>query len=96
MKLKMIDGDRFMLKFFHIIDRDRVLERCLWAYDKNLLVLAPVDAADDPNAIDLNWCDFHIQIHGLPLGKMTKEIATFISSKLGRFKDVDVDGSGEA
>ncbi|KAL0434740.1 UNVERIFIED_CONTAM: hypothetical protein Sradi_0181900 [Sesamum radiatum] len=27
---------------------------------------------------------------------MTKEIATFIDNKLGRFKDVDVDGSGEA
>ncbi|KAL0344529.1 UNVERIFIED_CONTAM: hypothetical protein Sradi_4284200 [Sesamum radiatum] len=89
MDFKMIAGERFLLKFFHALDRDRVLARCPWAYDKNLLVLAPLDAAEDPVCVDLNWCDFHIHIHGLPLGKMTKEIATFIGNKLGKFKDVD-------
>ncbi|KAK4395938.1 hypothetical protein Sango_1748100 [Sesamum angolense] len=44
---------------------------------------------------DLNWWEFHIHIHGLPLGKMTKDIATFIGNKLGRFKDVDLDKNGE-
>ncbi|KAL0399532.1 UNVERIFIED_CONTAM: hypothetical protein Sradi_2296500 [Sesamum radiatum] len=53
------------------------------------------DAAEDPVCVDLNWCDFHIHIHGLPLGKMTKEIATFIGNKLGKFKDVDSDSFGE-
>ncbi|KAL0361675.1 UNVERIFIED_CONTAM: hypothetical protein Sradi_3852000 [Sesamum radiatum] len=95
-EFKMIEGDRFLLKFFHVLERDRVLERCPWAYDKQLLVLAPVDTADDPNTVDLNWCDFHVHIHGLPLGKMTREISTFIGNKLGRFKEVDLDGNGEA
>ncbi|KAL0342575.1 UNVERIFIED_CONTAM: hypothetical protein Scaly_1920100 [Sesamum calycinum] len=85
-----------LLKFFHILDRNWVLERCPWAFDKNLLVLAPVEAADDPNLVDLNWWEFHIHIHGLPLGKMTKDIATFIGNKLGRFKDVDLDKNGES
>ncbi|KAL0408810.1 UNVERIFIED_CONTAM: hypothetical protein Sradi_1815400 [Sesamum radiatum] len=96
MEAKMIEGDRFCLKFFHTLDRDRVLQRSPWAYEKNLLVLAPVDSAEDPSLIDLNFCDFHIHIFGLPLGKMTKEVATFIGNKLGRFLDVDLDGNGDA
>ncbi|KAL0443829.1 UNVERIFIED_CONTAM: hypothetical protein Slati_2105600 [Sesamum latifolium] len=95
MDFKMIEGERFLLKFFHVLDRDRVLDRCPWAFDKQLLVLAPVDALDDPNSVDLNWCDFHIHIHGLPLGKMTKEVAKCIGNRLGRFKDVDTDQNGE-
>ncbi|KAL0283171.1 UNVERIFIED_CONTAM: hypothetical protein Sangu_2906700 [Sesamum angustifolium] len=91
-EFKMIEGDRFLLKFLHILDRDRVLERCPWAYDKQLLVLTPVD---DSNLVDLNWCEFHIHVHGLPLGKMTKEIAAFIGNKLGKFRDVELDGGGE-
>ncbi|KAL0295205.1 UNVERIFIED_CONTAM: LINE-1 retrotransposable element O protein [Sesamum radiatum] len=74
---------------------DRVLGRYPWAYEKNWLVLAPVKASDDPNLVDLDWCDFHIHIHGLPLGKMTKEIAAFIGNKSGSFKEVDLDSNGE-
>ncbi|KAL0301649.1 UNVERIFIED_CONTAM: hypothetical protein Sradi_6441700 [Sesamum radiatum] len=86
MDLKMIEDSRFLLKFFHVVDRDRVLDRCPWAFDKNLLVFAPVEASNDPNLIELNHCDFHIHIHGLPLGKMTKEVASFIGNRLGKFK----------
>ncbi|KAK4381260.1 hypothetical protein Sango_2985900 [Sesamum angolense] len=70
-----------------LTDRDWVLDRCPWAYGENLIVLAPVEAADDPNLVDLNWCDFHIHIHGLPLGKMTQDIVVFIENRLGRFKE---------
>ncbi|KAL0448943.1 UNVERIFIED_CONTAM: hypothetical protein Slati_1450700 [Sesamum latifolium] len=70
-------------------------ERCPWAYNKNLLVLAPVEDSDDPNLIDLNWCDFHIHIHGLPLGKMNQEIGVFIGNSLGKSKEVDLDRNGE-
>lgn len=77
----MIEGERFLLKFFHIAHRDLMLERCPWAYDKNLLVLAPVEAADHPNLVDLNWRHFHIHIYGLPMRKMTKEVASFIRNR---------------
>ncbi|KAL0456756.1 UNVERIFIED_CONTAM: hypothetical protein Slati_1014800 [Sesamum latifolium] len=95
MEFKMIEGERFLVKFFHILDRNRVLDRCPWSYDKNLLVLAPVDAAEDPTAVDLTWCEFHIHIHGLSLRKMTKEVAAFIGNRLGKFKEVEADDNGE-
>ncbi|KAL0287502.1 UNVERIFIED_CONTAM: hypothetical protein Scaly_2761400 [Sesamum calycinum] len=95
MELKLIDRERFLLKFFHILDRDSVLERSPWAYDKNLLVLGPMEATDDSNLVDLNCCDFHIHMHELPLRKMTKDVASFIGNKLGRYKEVDLDSKGK-
>ncbi|KAL0451732.1 UNVERIFIED_CONTAM: hypothetical protein Slati_1151300, partial [Sesamum latifolium] len=37
---------------------------------------------------------FHAHVHGLPLGQMTKEVASFVGNHLGRFIDVDMDNSG--
>ncbi|KAL0331179.1 UNVERIFIED_CONTAM: hypothetical protein Sangu_1663400 [Sesamum angustifolium] len=74
---------------FKTVLRDRVLESGPWAFEKSLLVLAAVSDTDNPAEVDLTWCDFHIRIHGLPLGKMTTEIATFIGVKIGRLKDCD-------
>ncbi|KAL0333024.1 UNVERIFIED_CONTAM: hypothetical protein Scaly_2203900, partial [Sesamum calycinum] len=98
----LLSKKSFHLEAFHSTlkaafnpDRDRVLERCPYAFDKNLLVLAPVEAEDDPNLMDLNWCKFHIHIHGLPLGKITQEIVVFIGNRLEKFKEVDLDRNGE-
>ncbi|KAL0388103.1 UNVERIFIED_CONTAM: putative mitochondrial protein [Sesamum radiatum] len=76
--------------FFHSVDRDRVLASGPWAFEKNLVVIAPVSDIDNPAEVDLAWCDFHVRIHGLPLGKMTPEIASFIGGKIGRLKDFDL------
>ncbi|KAL0436252.1 UNVERIFIED_CONTAM: hypothetical protein Sradi_0333100 [Sesamum radiatum] len=94
MEFKLIENDRFLLKFSHKLDRDRVLARCPWAFDRNLLVLAPADSVENPSNVNLDWCEFHVHIHGLPLGKMTRDICSFIGNKLGRFVDMDSDDSG--
>ncbi|KAK4424806.1 hypothetical protein Salat_1674200, partial [Sesamum alatum] len=64
------------------------------AYDKNLLILAPVDPADNPSLVDLTFSDFYVHIHGLSLGKMTKEVCEFIGSRLGKFRGADLDAEG--
>ncbi|KAL0446259.1 UNVERIFIED_CONTAM: hypothetical protein Slati_1753800 [Sesamum latifolium] len=94
MDFELIESNCFLLKFSHRLDRDRVLARRPWAYDKNLLVLASVEAEDNPSTIDMDWCEFHIHIHGLPLGKITRDVCAFIDNKLGRFKDMDSDDNG--
>ncbi|KAK4411758.1 hypothetical protein Sango_0248800 [Sesamum angolense] len=54
-----------------------------------------LEVDDNPKQVDLSRCDFHIHIHGLPLGKMKKEVTAFIGNKLGQFKDVDIDSKGD-
>ncbi|KAL0450880.1 UNVERIFIED_CONTAM: hypothetical protein Slati_1644400 [Sesamum latifolium] len=89
MQLTFIENGRFLLKFFHTIDRDRVLESGPWAFDRNLILLSMVSEDENPSEVELNWCDIHVRIHGLPIGRMTKEVASFIGGKIGRLKEFD-------
>ncbi|KAL0408771.1 UNVERIFIED_CONTAM: hypothetical protein Sradi_1811500 [Sesamum radiatum] len=89
MQITFIENGRFLLKFFHVVDRDRVVESGPWAFEKNLILLAKVSEDDNPAEVELNWCDFYTRIYGLPLGRMTKEVANFIGGKIGRLKEFD-------
>ncbi|KAL0431916.1 UNVERIFIED_CONTAM: hypothetical protein Sradi_0817600 [Sesamum radiatum] len=61
----------------------------LCTFDKHLIVLAKVTENENPADVDLTWCEFHVRIHGLPIGKMNPDIACFIGSKIGRLNDLD-------
>ncbi|KAL0429069.1 UNVERIFIED_CONTAM: hypothetical protein Sradi_0532900 [Sesamum radiatum] len=89
MQISFIENGRFLLKFFHIIDRTRVLESGPWAFEKSLIVLVPVCDNENPQEVDLNWSEFYVRIHGLSIGRMTKEVAGFIGAKIGCLKEFD-------
>ncbi|KAK4414789.1 hypothetical protein Salat_2585800 [Sesamum alatum] len=72
----------------------RVVEGCPWAFDKNLLVLKAISAEENPMNVNLDWCDFFVHAHDVPIGKMTKPIAQFIGNQIRIFKDVDMDDTG--
>ncbi|KAL0405349.1 UNVERIFIED_CONTAM: hypothetical protein Slati_3848800, partial [Sesamum latifolium] len=93
MEFRMIEGDRFLLKFFHNLDRQRVMSSCPWAYEKSLLVLAHVDLSENPSLIDLDLREFNIHIHGLPVGKITTDVASWIGNKIGRLIETDIDNN---
>ncbi|KAL0445841.1 UNVERIFIED_CONTAM: hypothetical protein Slati_1712000 [Sesamum latifolium] len=56
-------------------------------------VLGMVHEHDNPRRVNLDWCEFHVLVHDLPIGKMTKDMAILLGNQLGRFKDVDMDNS---
>ncbi|KAK4421362.1 hypothetical protein Salat_2086700 [Sesamum alatum] len=68
---------------------DVVVPMGLWHRDTE--IEAKVDSGDNPKDIDRNLCEFHVLIHNLPLGKMTRDIKEFIGNQLGKFVDVDMD-----
>ncbi|KAK4438077.1 hypothetical protein Salat_0141800 [Sesamum alatum] len=81
MDLKPLEGNRFLLKFNHIVDRNRVLEGCPWALKKYLLILSPIGTNENPRDVNLGWADFHIHAHSLPLSKMSREVARFFGNQ---------------
>ncbi|KAL0448004.1 UNVERIFIED_CONTAM: hypothetical protein Slati_1928300 [Sesamum latifolium] len=89
MHITFIENGRFLLKIFHITDRTRVLESGPWAFEKNLILLAMVSDDENPAEMELHWCDFYVRIHGLSIGRMAKEVASFIGGKIGRLKEFD-------
>ncbi|KAL0387845.1 UNVERIFIED_CONTAM: hypothetical protein Sradi_2666300 [Sesamum radiatum] len=95
LEFRLIEDGRILFKFEHTLDRRRVLEGELWAFEKNLLILRSIEENDNPARVELTWTCFHVHDHDLPLSRMTKEIATFISNQLGIFRDVDLDRGGQ-
>ncbi|KAL0370742.1 UNVERIFIED_CONTAM: hypothetical protein Sangu_0392300 [Sesamum angustifolium] len=58
MEIIFIKNDRFLLKFFHSIDRDRELASSPWAFEKNLFILVQVFVNNNLVEVDLTWCKF--------------------------------------
>ncbi|KAK4415678.1 Crocetin glucosyltransferase, chloroplastic [Sesamum alatum] len=72
MDFKVLEDNRFLIRFNHILDCNRVLEHSPWAYEKCFVIVARVEENQNPYEIDLKWCEFHVLVQGLPLGKMTR------------------------
>ncbi|KAK4392767.1 hypothetical protein Sango_2054500 [Sesamum angolense] len=96
MEITFLEHDRFLLKFSHNLDRKHVLASGPWAFEKNLIVLAAVAENENPAEVDLAWCDFHVRIHGLLIGKMTSNIALFIGSRIGRLTEFNQQKGSES
>ncbi|KAK4416785.1 hypothetical protein Salat_2504000 [Sesamum alatum] len=62
-----------LLLFNHAEDFLGVLELRPWIFDKNLVVLGPLSARDDPLLVNLDWCPFFVDVHDLKLGQWTVE-----------------------
>ncbi|KAL0410569.1 UNVERIFIED_CONTAM: hypothetical protein Slati_3646600 [Sesamum latifolium] len=96
LEMRNLSEGRFLIRFHHILDRDRALEGCPWSFEKNTLILSSIGVNENPLDVDLNWCEFFVHIHNLPLSKMNLGVATLIGNKLGKFCDMDMEESGRA
>ncbi|KAK4416660.1 hypothetical protein Salat_2491500 [Sesamum alatum] len=93
--IRLIKNGRILFKFAHVLDRKRVTDGGPWAFEKNLLVLKPVENDDDPINTNLDWADFSVHVHGLPISHMSRTMADFIENQLGRFRNVEQEGGGQ-
>ncbi|KAK4437102.1 hypothetical protein Salat_0044100 [Sesamum alatum] len=83
LEIRLVENSRILFKFAHTLDRKRVLDGGPWAFEKNLVILKIVENDDDPSNIELDWVDFSVHVHGLPLGRMSRNMAEFIGNQLG-------------
>ncbi|KAL0383080.1 UNVERIFIED_CONTAM: hypothetical protein Scaly_0595300 [Sesamum calycinum] len=67
MEIHQLDGGWLLLKFNHIIDRNRVLEGCPWSFEKNIMILRDISKGENPIRVDLEWCEFFVHVYDLPL-----------------------------
>ncbi|KAK4424877.1 hypothetical protein Salat_1681300 [Sesamum alatum] len=85
MEVWQLGGGRFLLRFNHIIDRNRALEGCSWSFEKNIIILNEIREHENPLRVNLDWCDFHVHVHELPLSMMNLGVATLLGNRIGRF-----------
>ncbi|KAK4438321.1 hypothetical protein Salat_0166400, partial [Sesamum alatum] len=94
MEVRQLGGGRFLLRFNHFIDRNWALEGCPWSFEKNIIILNEIREHENPLRVNLDWCDFHVHVHELPLSMMNLGVATLLGNRIGWFRDLDMDDSG--
>ncbi|KAL0416760.1 UNVERIFIED_CONTAM: hypothetical protein Slati_3507900 [Sesamum latifolium] len=93
LEIKQLLEKRLLLKFNHEIDKCRALDECPWSFEKNIL-LAVMRENDNPMHVDVDWCDFYVYVHNLPLNMMNLGIATSIGNKIRIYWDMEMDAAG--
>ena len=87
-------GERLFLFYFEdALERDKAFQKQPWSFNKSLLVLNEFDGHTHPETVNMEWCPFNVQIHGLPFDMMTKKIGTILGEAIGDVEEVDSDES---
>ncbi|KAL0367135.1 UNVERIFIED_CONTAM: hypothetical protein Sradi_3603600 [Sesamum radiatum] len=96
LEMRRLEAGHFLIRFNHIIDRNRALEGCPWSFEKNTIILSGSGVNENPMIVDLEWCDFFVHMHDLPLIKMNFGVASFIGNTIGKFRDMEMEDSGRS
>ncbi|XVF37799.1 hypothetical protein REPUB_Repub20aG0042000 [Reevesia pubescens] len=90
-------GDKlFIFHFANHTIKDRILLSQPWAFNRSLLVLKELNGLHEVDKINMEWCPFWVQIHGLPLGLMNKKIGIVVAESLGDVEEVNLKGENFA
>ena len=75
------------------MEKERVLIQQPWSFNKALLVMKEFDGKNTAESIELSWCPFWVQIHGIPLGMMNENVAKAIGSSIEQVLEIDKGGN---
>lgn len=84
----------FLFRFEEAEDKDHILKDGLWSISNNLLILEPLEIGGTVEDLEFSHCPFWIQIHGLPVEKMTRANAELIGKRLGKLLAVETSHDG--
>lgn len=84
----------FLFQFQELEDRTRVLHEAPWSVMGHLLILMPLPLGRAIDELEFRWNPFWVQVHGLPLAKMTRAHGEVIGSRIGRLVEVEAPSDG--
>ncbi|KAF2323496.1 hypothetical protein GH714_035733 [Hevea brasiliensis] len=89
MSAKEIAEGLFLFKFYHAVDRDRVLDMGPWTFNSHLLLIDKVDGYDDPRDVPLLFMRIWVQIHGLKPGFNSDHVVERLGNAMGECLERD-------
>ncbi|KAL0454804.1 UNVERIFIED_CONTAM: hypothetical protein Slati_0819600 [Sesamum latifolium] len=70
MEVKPLPDGRFLIRFNHVIDKQRTVDGCPWNFEKNLIILKSIGETENTMHVALNSCDFFVHVLDIPLSMM--------------------------
>ncbi|KAK5775144.1 hypothetical protein PVK06_043013 [Gossypium arboreum] len=90
-QIRYLGEKRFLFQFYYVMDMDRVLKGSPWTINNHLLVLHKLQWGEDPLKVPLILTPFWVQIHDVPIGLFSKNLAVQLGNFIGKF--IEYDGS---
>ncbi|KAF7135970.1 hypothetical protein RHSIM_Rhsim08G0119300 [Rhododendron simsii] len=84
----------FLFRFEDAEDKEHILTEGPWSISNSLLVLQPLANGGTVFDVEFSHCPFWIQIHGLPVEKMTRANAELIGKHFGNLLTVETSHDG--
>ena len=90
--IKEVEEKVYIFRFGNWVEKERVLFQQPWSFNKALMVIREFDGKYTADSIELSWCPFWVQIHGIPLGMMNENVARAIGSFIRQILVIDKGG----
>ena len=91
MSIKEVRDRLYIFMFENQMEKERVLMRQPWTFNKSLMVLQDCEGKIKPEEVELLWCPFWVQIHGLPFGLVMKKIGAVLGEIIGDVEEIDAE-----
>lgn len=91
---KEVQENIWLFEFFDKDDKEHIMARRPWSFDKQILILNDLDGNAPPSQMQFTHSPFWVQVHDLPLICMNKTVGKKIEDFLGSLVEVDVAGDG--
>lgn len=84
----------FLFRFEEIEDKNEILKEGPWSMMNSLMVLKPLMEGSVVSDLVFSHCPFWVQIHGLPVEKMTRANAEIIGKRFGKLLALETSPDG--
>ncbi|KAG5556727.1 hypothetical protein RHGRI_007108 [Rhododendron griersonianum] len=84
----------FLFRFEEIEDKNEILKEGPWSMMNSLMVLKPLMEGSVVSDLVFSHCPFWVQIHGLPVEKMTRANAEIIGKRFGKLLALETSPEG--
>lgn len=89
LEIEEIEDNCFCFTFPSMVTRAKVLEQSLWNIKGHILVLKPCITGATVSDLKLDCAPIWVQIHGFPMGCITRSLASVAGAKIGEVLEVD-------
>ncbi|KAH7835689.1 hypothetical protein Vadar_028793 [Vaccinium darrowii] len=84
----------FLFRFDNEEDRNNIIREGPWSVMNNLMVLIPLMDGMVVSELNFNVCPFRVQIHGLPVEKLSRANAEIIGNRMGKLLALETTPDG--